>query len=786
MNNFTRTMVAAVLAAAAVWTWRASPRHFPELLHINANAHANSAGNQVPLRGLKGEATEPIPPSLPAEHNTLTGEAARAALQKSGQYESLGAAFQAARYAVEKIDPARPHSRGAEYFAANPKQQLRAWFSKDGIELASGRARKDRGTGFRPLGPAGFQPVAPKPNATSTNAPTVKINNDESEPEPWNLVLRLRAAGRTGALTQISATEVRSEGGRVEMADRVAGLTQWFENRKEGVEQGFVIERKSSGSGPLEVVMAIEGNLRPEILSDTPQGIRFIDPSGSEVIRYAGLKVWDAAGHALTAQMQMHGSEVALVIAEADAKYPITIDPTFAVPQARLTEELVANDQFGYSVAVSSSTALIGVPGDDTTGGTDVGSAYVFLASGGDWVFQAKLTSPEPAPGDDFGWSVALEGDTALIGVPYSDTSASNAGSAYVFVRSASTWTQQARLTASDATNSDYFGESVALSAETVVVGARASDTAQGTAAGAAYVFLRSGTAWTQQVKLMPGDGVSNDQFGASVAISGTTALVGKPFAGSGSVYAFVRTGSVWAQQAKLTGLGPGFGRALALSGNTAIIGVPDDSTNNRGTVQVFVRTGSTWAKEARLVASDGGAFDYFGCAVAISGNTALVGAYFADTPSGQAAGSAYVFTRTGTTWSQQARLNAANGRTVDLAGFSVALSGTTALVGAPFDAQDNRSDAGRVYVFSGSGSAWSQQDSLTANDNADLAAFGNAIAFESNTAIIGAPADSTPASAFGGSAYVLVRNGSSWSVQAKLASPDGALLALSGLQGAF
>ena len=167
-----------------------------------------------------------------------------------------------------------------------------------------------------------------------------------------------------------------------------------------------------------------------------------------------------------------------------------------------IASDAASADQFGTSTALDGETAVVGAPWDDNAGGTNAGAAYVFVCVGGVWTEQTKLTADDPTGGDLFGRSVALDGDTVLVGAPDHDHSGKNgAGSAYVFVRSGEAWTQQAMLTASDAASGDYFGVSVALDGDTAVVGARRNDGA-GTNAGAAYVFVRTGEVWTEQAKL--------------------------------------------------------------------------------------------------------------------------------------------------------------------------------------------------------------------------------------------------------------------------------------------
>jgi len=322
----------------------------------------------------------------------------------------------------------------------------------------------------------------------------------------------------------------------------------------------------------------------------------------------------------------------------------------------------------------------------------------------GIWTEGQKLLPGDGAADHWFGWSVSLDGDTALFG---SDEYTSGNGSVYVFTRTGISWTQQAKLIASDGANSDEFGYAVSLDGNTALIGAM-YDNDNGVHSGSAYVFTRTGTTWTQQQKLLPSDGVTDAQFGISVSLNGDTALIGANRDDdngnrSGSAYVFTRTGTTWTQQAKLIASDGAseerFGIAIALEGDTALIGseTPDNGQYS-GSVYVFTRIGTTWTEQQKLLASDGAAIDWFGFSIALDDDTALFAAS-QDDDNGANSGSAYVFTRTGTTWTQQAKLVASDGAAGDWFGNAVALSGNTAFIGACCD-DDNGVDSGSAYVF--------------------------------------------------------------------------------------
>jgi hypothetical protein len=293
------------------------------------------------------------------------------------------------------------------------------------------------------------------------------------------------------------------------------------------------------------------------------------------------------------------------------------------------------------------------------------------------------------------------------------------AGAAYIFTRSGTSWSQQKKIQASNKGLEDQFGWSVAISGDgnTAIVGAQYEDTGA-TDAGAAYIFRRSGTNWNEQQKIQASDKGQNDNFGRSVAISenGNTAIVGAWFAdvvvganilfNTGAAYIFTRSGTSWSEQQKIQASdkqgGDRFGTAVAISGdgNTLIVGAGDENRN--GAAYIFTRSGNNWSQQAKIQASDRGFDDLFGNSVAISenGNTAIVAAYIEDT-GGSDAGAVYMFTRSGTTWSQQAKIQASDKQAFDNFGKSVAISydGSTSIVGAM--AEDaGVTNTGAAYIY--------------------------------------------------------------------------------------
>jgi hypothetical protein len=246
-------------------------------------------------------------------------------------------------------------------------------------------------------------------------------------------------------------------------------------------------------------------------------------------------------------------------------------------------------------VALSGSTLVVGADGESS----EAGAAYVFGRSGGKWSQQAELTASDAAAGDQFGYDVGISGSTAVVSAAYKDDTT---GAAYVFVRSSGRWSQQAELTAKPAAAGELFGDSVAVSGSTLVVSAsvKNSDT------GAVYVFVRSGGRWSQQAGLTAKPASAGEHFGGCVALSGSTLVVGAPYKNSdtGAVYVFVRSRGRWSQQAGLThgpaAAGELFGATVLVSGSTAVVSAPFKNSDT-GAVYVFGRSSARWSRQAEL-----------------------------------------------------------------------------------------------------------------------------------------------------------------------------------------
>jgi hypothetical protein len=390
----------------------------------------------------------------------------------------------------------------------------------------------------------------------------------------------------------------------------------------------------------------------------------------------------------------------------------------------------------------------------------------------------SKLLASDGAASDNFGLSVSVSGDYAIVGALFDVDNGLQSGSAYVFYRhqgGTDTWGQVAKLLASDSAAGENFGKSVSISGDYAIVAA------YGYGSGAAYVFYRNqgGTdTWGQVTKLLASDGAAGDIFSQSVSIFGDYAIIGAPGDTdngiySGSAYVFYRHQGgtdTWGQVTKLLAsdgaASQSFGYSVAISGDYAIVGGKQDADNGieSGAAYVFYRHQGgtdTWGQVTKLLASDGAAGDNFGFSVSVSGDYAIIGAFY-DADSGLHTGSAYVFYRNqgGTdTWGQVTKLLASNGAAGDVFGCSVSISGDYAIIGAEGDDYNNDvANSGAAYVFyrnQGGNDTWGQVTKVTAGDYAIGDTFGRSVSISGDYAIAGAHRDADNGSG-SGSAYVI------------------------------
>jgi hypothetical protein len=573
---------------------------------------------------------------------------------------------------------------------------------------------------------------------------------------------------------------------------------------------------------PFDIALTAFGLHSPDIAVEQPAGTNLVD--GGAAVNFGHSLV--AGGVELTFRIKNTGHSyltgLTMLIDGANASdFTVTASPSTAVsgPSGRTTFKI----RFSPATAGTRS-AVVHILSNDpdespfeiTVTGTGVTpvqfaeQAYLKASNTGGAI--------DGGFGDQFGGSVSLSGDTLVVGAPLESSNATGvngdqsnnaagfSGAAYVFVRSGTTWVQEAYLKASNTGAADHFGTSVAVSGDTLVIGAPGeSSNATGvngnqnsesvSGSGAAYVFVRNGSIWSQQAYLKASNPGQDDGFGGDVALSGGTVVVGASGERSnatgvngnqsdnsamyaGAAYVFVRSGTTWSQQAYLkasntvqSGEGDSFGAAVAVSGETVVVGAPnedssatgvngnqsDDSDSSAGAAYVFVRNGTAWSQQAYLKASDTDPY-WFGLSVAVSGDTVVVGSPYAFF----SYGAAYVFVRSGSTWSPQASLRASNFGSGDRFGESVAVWGDVMVAGAPGEsssatgvngAQNNEGAyaSGAAYVFVRNGTAWTQHAYLKASNTGNADWFGSAVAVSDDAVLTGAVGESSNATGVNG-----------------------------------
>ncbi len=451
-------------------------------------------------------------------------------LSDSGVTVSQSPALPAAAPAVSKAigrDNAAYHAVPAHggYLSTNGLQHLRTSFTAAGVNVSSGAVR---------------------------------------------LRMRLAQAGYGESLSGIGTTAPTATGNTVSY--KRGWITDWYVNGPVGIEQGFTVAHRlaATSSGPLTLALDIGGNAR---IAVSHGGSAAAFTHGRSSLVYRDLRVRDAAGRLLPAHLVATGHRLLIEVNDAGARYPVRIDP---------------------------------------------------------FVQRAELTASDGGQFGEFGWSVAIQGTTAVVGAVNSGTAP---GAVYVFTDSGGTWTQQQKLTASDGYADDFFGNSVAISGNMIVAGAPSNSGAGTPTPGAAYVFTNSGGTWTQTQKLTPSDGQALDYFGTSVATDGSTILVGAPSANSGvgKAYVFTKKSGNWTQRQKLSASdASGFGSSVAIDGRTLVAGACCSygtiDIPNTGTAYAFTKERRSWSEQQEFEPTDLTGGDQYGSSVAISGSTIVVG----------------------------------------------------------------------------------------------------------------------------------------------------------------
>lgn len=476
------------------------------------------------------------------------------------------AAWTTMRTAIER-DRYRVLPEGSTYRAVNHAQRLDVTFTPDGFE------------------------VKPR-NADGT----------------WRWGLRLSGYGYDDHLQPVTKAQIIATDNRIEY--RRGDLVEWYVNDRRGLEQGFTLRRRPAGErgdGALYVHLKSAGDLIPNLVRDG-KGIEWSDTRGTKLLRYGGLYVFDATRRELPARMELDHGHLTLRVQDEGAVYPVTIDPFIEQPKL-LADDGTEADELGFSVAISGDTVIVGAPGDDSS----KGAAYIFerTPGGAEWAQVARLIATdffgaaEGVGGDRFGGSVSINQDMVVVGAP---GRTSGRGAAYIFERDlegANNWGRRARLDTGNL-NGFGFGTSVATNGAVVIVGAPFLDDASLDPTGAVFIFERNRGGvnnWGGNVRRRPTSEAAQDQFGASVSLSGDTVIVGAPFnpergVGAGAAYVIERgpggvgLGTLTALNASDASAEDHFGVSVSISGDTAIAGADadDDNGTNSGAAYVFQR----------------------------------------------------------------------------------------------------------------------------------------------------------------------------------------------------
>lgn len=532
----------------------------------------------------------------------------------------------------------------------------------------------------------------------------------------WHL--RLLGYGYEGSLCALSESTPERNANRVQY--RRGALTEWYVNGPLGLEQGFTIqEAPGNGKGkPLSISLSQTGDLMAApTFNRTEMNLR--DRQGNTVLQYGGLSARDATGKELPAWLESRGREILLRVKDEGAHYPVVIDPI--VQKAKLTaSDGQTGDEFGLSVAISGNTIVVG---SLTPARVGSGAAYVFAKPSSGWTNMmqtAKLTASDAAQGDEFGYSVAVEGNTIVVGAPGAKRSGNESqGAVYAFLKPAAGWhdmKQTAELNITGATALAALGQSVAIAGNTIVAGAPYFGTFLN---GTTYVFVKPHGGWkdgTQTAALTTSsDSYGADELGHTVAISSDAAAIvaGAPCSTpdglcEGAAYVFVKPASGWTdatETAKLTAsvaLANSCLGNVSMTANTIVAGAPEGPGTGSGAIYVYVRPDTGWqttTETAKLTVAGAKETDSLG--IAVSNNDDLVVASARLYRGGR--GAVYVYVRPASGWQSTSHFNArlfVGGTPDDFFGTSIGMAGHTLVVGDPQTGFLNQNGPGLAYVF--------------------------------------------------------------------------------------
>lgn len=384
----------------------------------------------------------------------------------------------------------------------------------------------------------------------------------------------------------------------------------------------------------------------------------------------------------------------------------LTSDEEWVLHQKLLASDGEYDDWFGFSIDIDGDYAIVGARWDDVNGVINAGSAYIFKYDDTSWVEEAKLYAPDGSEGDWFGHAVSISGDYAFISAVSDETSGKSSGSIYVFKRDGTTWTQEQKILVpiSNGNPAIDFGWSICIEGDYALVGA-INDNDLGDSSGSTYVFKYDGSTWNQEQKLLPADGKTWAYFGYCISIDGDYAIIGARADNYiGAAYIYKLEGATWTERQKLVpgdgATGDYFGKSVSMNGDYAIIGstCDDDNGEDSGSAYIFKNDGSSWIQEAKIIASDGEPEEEFGWAVSINGDHAVIGVS-SDDENGMNSGSAYIFKRDGLDWTEQTKLVPSDGGYWEQFGHAVSMKEDSAFICAVYD-DENGQYSGSTYVY--------------------------------------------------------------------------------------
>ncbi|RYD83699.1 MAG: hypothetical protein EOP84_07520, partial [Verrucomicrobiaceae bacterium] len=636
----------------------------------------------------------------------------------------------------------------------------------------------------------------------------------------------------------------RSVGPRAERLQ--GGITEWYVNQEDGFEHGFTIADRPDFKAVDEpyILQLVLHDLRAEPDPGNPGDLVFTDSqTGRAILGYRDLVVWDAEGNQLSATMRGNAEGVIIAVNDQGARYPLTVDPLLVSLDAELGEPPNRfGDLFGLAIDIDGDTAVVGTATADDVG-PDGGAAYVFVRNAGVWTIQQKLFKTG-INDREFGCAVTISEDTIAVGATRPDlnaetvyntinfyqrtggawtfsqritpfvntlgplgayfdpldsrrspfrldmkgdrlvTCSSATGCAEFYTRSAGTWTPQTTFFAPEGFAEIRYGYDVALSGTSIAVSAPdINNGAGGTATGKVFVYRSIGNLWTDPEIISASGGVNGDQFGCALAFSGDHLVVGAKLRNFssvsqdiGAIYPFEWNGSAWTSSPVILSSTPvaggEFGAAIAISGGTMAVGAPREpgTAASSGTVSIYQWNGTGWIFARKLQATDGTANDLYGYTVAMSGTTLIVGAPN-HLESGSGLGSAYLHVLGDGTWPLQQKLVgdlSGHAGTVNFYGSGAALEGDTAVLGSDYIDTPYGMNSGAIYIFTRTAGVWAPSKTLIASDAAANGAMGKTVALSGNTVLAGSP--NHPSGI--GAVYVFTRSGQDWSQQAKVSAP--------------